>query len=44
MMTWHADPNFAEQMTHFPPDVLATVLEVSPEHARLLLGCVHACV
>jgi hypothetical protein len=29
-------------MTHFPPAVLATVLEVSEAQARLLLGCVRA--
>ena len=26
-------------MTHFPPDVLAPVLNVTTAHARLLLGC-----
>jgi hypothetical protein len=26
-------------MTHYPPDVLATVLELSEAQARLLLGC-----
>ncbi len=34
-----ADPSFAEQMTHFPPETLAVVLGVSPAQARLLLGC-----
>jgi hypothetical protein len=37
-----ADPQFAEQMTHFPPETLAPVLNVTAAHARLLLGCARA--
>jgi hypothetical protein len=37
-----ADPQFAEQMTHFPPETLAPVLNVTTAHARLLLGCARA--
>ena len=29
-------------MTHYPPSVLAPVLNVSEAQARLLLGCVHS--